>query len=41
MKLQMGQVIWSITYTKLEMLARAKHSRLLGPFLSYEEIKVL
>jgi hypothetical protein len=28
-------------YTRIEMLAREKHSSLLGPFLRYEENEVL
>jgi hypothetical protein len=30
-----------LQYTRLERLARVKHSSLLGPFVSYEENKVL
>jgi hypothetical protein len=37
----MGEISFIVFYTRLERLARDKHSSLLRPFISYEENKVL
>ncbi len=38
--LQMGQIRYSVTYTRLEGLAGNNHTSLSGPFVSYEENEV-
>jgi hypothetical protein len=39
LNLPMGPISWTIIY-RLERLANEKHSRLLSPFISYEENEV-
>jgi hypothetical protein len=41
LNLQLGRISYSVTLHQMKRFSNDKHSRLLGPFISYKENEVL